>query len=170
MIRRSSQPHRSRTSGGFSTIELALVVAVMMIVGVIALPSIQRQLQLYSLRSAVAATTSVIQSTRYQAIFHGCQYQLAFNAGGPNYAIANMNPAAGGTTCQAAFGPPSAAIPLPGNGAVTLNTNLTLVFHPSGLIQATVGPNPIQFTLAYPGLQTETLRVSNYGNINVSIP
>jgi Tfp pilus assembly protein FimT len=164
MIRRS----RSRSAGGFSMLELVLVVAVMMIVFAIAVPAIQRQVQLYSLRSAVAATTGAIQSTRYQAIYHGCQYQMVLTAANKTFTVANQNPAPGTATCQAAFGAASGANPLPGSG-VTMSTNLTLVFHPSGRVVATAGPaNPIQFTMTYPGVQTETITVSSYGNIDVN--
>ncbi len=166
MIRSSSLARHPRTARGFSLLELVVVVAIAMIVSAMAVPAIQRQLQLYSLRSAVSAVTGAIQSTRYQAIYHGCQYQLAINAATNTYTIANMNPAAAGGLCQAGFGPASAAIPIPGRG-VTVTASVTIVFHPSGQVQATVGSmNPIQ--LNYAGFLPELITVSNYGGINVT--
>jgi prepilin-type N-terminal cleavage/methylation domain-containing protein len=163
------QGRRRVSTGGFSLVELVIVIAIALIAMAMAIPGIQRSLQLYSLRSAVSSLTGAIQGTRYQAIYHGCQYQLAFNASTYSYTIANQNPTATGTPCSAAFGTPSAAIPLMGRN-VTLNANVTLVFHPSGQVVATVGsmtqPSPI--TLTYSGLTPEQITVSNYGRVSVT--
>lgn len=161
-----SSERRSSRSRGFSLLELVIVVAVALTVSAIAIPVVQSSMRVYALRSAVASLTGAIQSTRYQAIFHGCQYQLAVNAVAYNYQVSSQAPAAGGTACTGAFAPVGNPVPLAGSG-MTLNTNVTLVFHPSGQVQATVGAlNTIVLTQAY--LPPETIQVSNYGRILVT--
>jgi hypothetical protein len=63
------------------------------------------------------------------------------------------------------MGTPSAAIPLPGRG-VSLNQNLTLVFHPSGQVVATAGTlTPV---LSYSGQPNETITISAFGRTYVT--
>jgi len=79
MIRRSSI-RSARSARGFTIVELVIVVAIAMVVIAMAVPGIRRVTQLYAMRSAVTSLTSAIQSARYNAIFHGCRYQLVFTA------------------------------------------------------------------------------------------
>jgi prepilin-type N-terminal cleavage/methylation domain-containing protein len=156
---------RDGAARGFTLIELVVVVAIAMIVMAFAIPLVQNSLRYYALRSAVSSLTGAIQSNRYQAIFHGCQYQVAFKAATYDYTVSSKIPAAGGTQCLLGFGAASAAIPLAGRG-VALNTDVTIVFHPSGQVNATAGGlGGIQLT--YPGLPAEGITVSTYGNITV---
>src|SRR4029077_16047383 len=81
MRRATKAPGRRRAnSRGFSLIEMVIVVAISLILAGIAIPRAVEALRQYRLRSAVASLTGAIQSTRYQAIFHGCAYQLAFSS------------------------------------------------------------------------------------------
>jgi prepilin-type N-terminal cleavage/methylation domain-containing protein len=169
-IRVGSRPRRFRAAKGFTLIELVVVVAIAAILSGMAIPVMQTALRQFALRSAVASLTSAIQSTRYQAIFHGCQYQLVFKADTYSYTIASEVPAAAGTPCLAAFGAAGTAIPLAGSN-ITLNTNVTLVFHPSGVVQATTGAmNNIVLVLTQQNLTNspETIQVSNYGRVSVT--
>jgi prepilin-type N-terminal cleavage/methylation domain-containing protein len=168
MIRSSNKQHRFRGQRGFSLIEMVIVVGIAMVVSAMAVPAIRSSLQNYALRSSVGSLTNAIQSTRYQAIFQGCPYQLNFTAASNSYTVQSKVPAIGTSTCLAAYGPAGAAIPLAGSGA-SLGGNATLQFLPSGQVTATAGVvNPITFVITYPGLAPETITVSNYGRINVT--
>jgi type IV fimbrial biogenesis protein FimT len=167
MIRRSSI-QSARRSRGFSVVELVIVVAIAMVVMAMAVPGIRRITQLYAMRAAVTSLTGAIQSARYNAIFHGCRYQLAFTAATKSYTVANMVPAAGGQACTAAYSAPGPAIPLQGRGA-TLGANITLQFLPSGFVQS-VPAGAIAMTVSYAGsgLPDKQITVSNYGQIAVT--
>jgi prepilin-type N-terminal cleavage/methylation domain-containing protein len=157
---------RARVARGFTLLELVLVVAIAMVLAAIAVPVINNTMHVYTLRSTIAGFTGIIQSTRYQAIYHGCPYQLTFTASTMTYTVASEVPAVGTTTCLAAMGTASPAIPLPGKGSV-LNGNLTLLFHPSGQVQATTGS--LTTTMTFPGIsQAENIQISTFGRIYVT--
>src|SRR5262249_27984836 len=145
---RSSQNSRPRNVRGFSLLELVIVVAIALIVSAMAVPGIRRSLQYYAMRSAVTSVTGAIQSARYNAIFHGCRYQLVFTAASKSYTVASMVPPAGGSACLAAYGAAGPAIPIMGNGAA-LTANTTMQFLPNGTIQTVPASNPMQLTISY---------------------
>jgi prepilin-type N-terminal cleavage/methylation domain-containing protein len=157
---------------GFTLLELVLVVAVVGILSAIAIPIIQNTLRVFALRSAVSAVTGAIQATRYQAIYHGCPYQIAFNAANNTYTVQTEAPAYGGTTCLATYGPttpPQTSIPLNGGNGIALGGNVTLQFHPSGQVVAVVGSmTPITVTYTGTTLPQEQITVSNYGRVYVT--
>jgi Tfp pilus assembly protein FimT len=161
---------KRRASRGFSLLELVLVVACALVLMAAAVPVIDSSLRQFALKSAVSAVTGAIQSTRYQAIFQGCKFQLAFNAATYTYTVSSAAAGAGGTACLAA--PVAIAnltnVPLPGRN-ITLNANVTMQFSPGGAVTLVGGgviPNLIltQANVASP----ETIQVSNYGNITVT--
>jgi hypothetical protein len=77
------------------------VVAIAMIVMASAIPGIRRMSQLYAMHAAVTSVTGAIQAARYNAIFHGCRYQVVFTAATKSYTVANQVGAAGAQTCNA---------------------------------------------------------------------
>ena len=165
---RSVRPHH-RSSRGFTLIETVIVVAIALVLGAIAIPLMQSTLRYFSLRAAASSLSGAIQSTRYQAIFHGCQYRIAFRAATYDYQISSEAPAPGATTCAAAFTNVGNPIPLAGaRTGVTLNADVTLQFSPGGTVQAVAG-NMAAITLTQPGVTTaENIQVSTYGKVLVT--
>jgi prepilin-type N-terminal cleavage/methylation domain-containing protein len=162
---RKASRFTQRKKSGFTLLELVIVVAIAMILAAISVPIITNTLRVFTFRSTIAAFTGAIQSTRYQAIYHGCPYQLAFSSAAMTYTVASQVPAVGNTSCLAAMGVPSSAIPLPGRG-VKLTGDLTLLFHPSGQVQATVGT--LAPVLTYSGQPNETIAISAFGRTYVT--
>jgi hypothetical protein len=136
-----------------------------MVLASIAVPVITNSLRVFTYKSSIAAFTGAIQGTRYQAIYHGCPYQLAFSSATMTYTVASQVPPVGNTSCLTAMGTASPAIPLPGRG-VKLTGDLTLLFHPSGQVVATVGTmTPV---LTYSGQPNEMITISAFGRTYVT--
>jgi prepilin-type N-terminal cleavage/methylation domain-containing protein len=157
---------RARAARGFTLLELVIVVGIAAVMAAIAIPIISNVSRVYTFRSTIAAFSGIIQSTRYQAIYHGCPYQIAFSSAAMTYTISNEVPPVGTTSCNAAMAAQTPAnIPLPGRGS-KLNADLTLFFHPSGQVQATVGS--LSPSITFPNLPTETVTISAFGRIYVT--
>jgi Tfp pilus assembly protein FimT len=161
-------PNRSkRREGGYSMIEMLLVVTIGMILTAMAAPSFKSSVYMYRLNSAVAMSKWAIQSTRFQALEKGYPYRVAFSAANLNYQIQNL-PA----TCTVAGVPQTpcttyqavgAAVPI-SSWPMTFNQDTTITFQPNGYV--TTAPSNI-FTIAYQSV-TATITVSNYGNVSTS--
>jgi prepilin-type N-terminal cleavage/methylation domain-containing protein len=162
---------RARAARGFTLLELVVVVAIAMILAAIAAPFIGNTLRVYKMRSAVTGVTSAISNARYQAIFHGCKTQLVLTASNFTYQISSQQPAYGGQACLTTYNAVTPVAPL-GSTGVALNQTVTLTFSPGGGVASTPAMNPIQMVLTYTGftstVPTETIQVSNYGNITVT--
>jgi Tfp pilus assembly protein FimT len=152
---------------GFTMIELVMVMLVAMVISAFALPIVSDVVNFLRLRSAVANTTWAIQSVRFQALMAGYPFQVTFAGGtggiSPSYQIASMP---SGTLVYSNVG---GAIPLSGSPAVlTAATVATLL--PNGVVTMTTGGvTSTTMQISYAG-NSNTITVSNYGNISVTSP
>src|SRR4029077_8154386 len=131
-----------RESRGYSMIEIALVLAIGLILAAMAVPQMGSTLNMYRLQGAVASSTWAVQSVRYQALMAGYPYQVVFSSSAGTYQIQNLPAGA------ASFANVGTPVPLSGS-AVTLNQDTTLKFSPNGSVTATTGS--LTFTLTYRG-------------------
>jgi Tfp pilus assembly protein FimT len=158
--RRVTAKEQRRASHGFTLLEMLLVVAITIVVAAIAVPTFNKVMSTYRLRAAVSSVTGAIQSARYQAISSGYAYQIVLKKTAGTMQV-QSDPNRTGT-----FANVGNAIPLSSSSiVVVLNADTTLQFRPSGLVQATTGSTTL--TLTY-GANTETITVSNYGNVKVT--
>jgi Tfp pilus assembly protein FimT len=160
--KRTSRQRRASAATGFTALELLVAVAIGVIMTAVAVPTLLNTIRNYTLRSAVASFTGAIQTTRYQAIFHGCPYQVAFNKATLTYQVSGQIVGPGG--CAGAYTNVGNPIPISGS-PVTLDNDVTLQFRPGGAMTAVIGAPTM--LLSYGG-QTETITVSTYGNIKVT--
>jgi prepilin-type N-terminal cleavage/methylation domain-containing protein len=148
-----------KQSCGYTLPELIFALLVGTILTAMAVPQISSTLNWYRLQGAIANATWAIQSTRYQALVAGVQYQVVFNATANTFQI--QNSADGGVTFANTGS--NGAVPLSGL-PVVLNQNTTLLFKPNGFVSAPVGA--LNFTISYQGFSQQVC-VSNYANLKV---
>jgi Tfp pilus assembly protein FimT len=106
-------------------------VAIMGILCAIALPSMAKTWQSYHLSSATSTIAGAIQSTRYQAVFYGCSYQLAIS--GTSYQISNEALSGTPPTCASTYTTVGGAIPF-SQGDVSVSSPVTLTFNANGTV------------------------------------
>jgi Tfp pilus assembly protein FimT len=153
------QVRKCSQSRGYTLPELIFALLVGMILTAMATPHISSALNSYRLQGAVASSTWAIQSTRYQALVAGIQYQVVFNASTNTYQI--QSSADGGVTFTNAGS--NGAVPLSGS-PVVLSQNTTLRFKPNGYVSAPVGA--LNYSISYQGF-SEQVCVTNYANLKI---
>jgi prepilin-type N-terminal cleavage/methylation domain-containing protein len=165
---KASMPKHSderRLGAGFTMVELTMVLLIAGITAAIALPVVQTTVDKYQLKGAVSSATWAIQSTRFQALMLGYPYQVTFSGGtggvNPSYQIANK------ATGASSYTNVGTSVPLSGR-PVVLGATTVFQFQPSGTVATSpVSAAPYTFTITFKGT-TETISVSNYGNIDVT--
>jgi Tfp pilus assembly protein FimT len=148
-----------RRVAGFTLVELLVVIFIAMLLAAFAIPTFQNALKTYRLSAAVSAATGAIQSTRFQAIMRGYQYQLTLTPSTLSYQVYNKVPPA--TTFSAV----GSAVPITRLGDVTLDQTVTLTFNANGTVSPTAGNMPFSISN---GIVTKAINVSGVGNVSVS--
>jgi prepilin-type N-terminal cleavage/methylation domain-containing protein len=175
---------KRHTSAGFSLIELLIVIAISIVLAGIAIPVFTSAIKSYNQTATVSAATGAIESTRFQAIMHGCPYQIVFTASTLSYQVYSELPPTGTAGCLASFSPVPTSlgggvIPLPAaggvvmngvNGGVAVNTaTFTYTFFANGVVTATAGQPSMQIYIPHTVLYN-TITVSGVGNVSTSRP
>jgi Tfp pilus assembly protein FimT len=173
-----------------------IVIAVMLVVGAIALPNLTRTIYQYRLNAAASSLSSAIMATRYRAISYGCPMEMIVSNGSYQveaYGLAQSTtgtPGSGGyavISCSSPFA--TANVPNCTNNCVTPYastqviltaansvTPITLQFNPSGVVStnttvtATAPTGPpfvIQLGLTTSSNSIKTITVSGVGNVAV---
>lgn len=147
-----------RSERGFSLIEMMLVVLISIVLTAIAAPNIRTAVFRYRLEGAVASSTWAIQSTRYQSLMQGYQYQVVFSHTSNTYQIQD-DPTGSGT-----FSNVGNPIPLSGQ-PIALNADTTFTFKPNGFVNDPA--NLYYMTVTYQGM-CQKIKVTNYANITLT--
>lgn len=152
-------------SRGFTLTELSVALLIAGITAAFALPIVQTTVDRYQLKAAVASATWSIQSARFQALQQGYPYQVTLSGGtggvNPSYQIANK------VIGASSFSNVGSAVPFSGK-PVVLGATTVFQFQSNGTVATSpTSTPPYTFTVSYKGT-TETITVSNYGNINVT--
>ncbi|HEY2646269.1 MAG TPA: hypothetical protein VGI34_04825 [Candidatus Acidoferrales bacterium] len=161
--------HEKRAAAGFSMLEVALVMAIALIMAALAVPTFHSAVSSYELTAAVDSVTGAIQGARYQAIMHGYLYQVDVNSATNQVQVSSEIPPA------TSFSATGAAVPI-SSQAVTVGVGTAssgfaghaiLQFKPNGAVVVASGQaSPMVLTVAYNGT-TKTITVSNYASIKV---
>jgi prepilin-type N-terminal cleavage/methylation domain-containing protein len=150
----------NRRCDGFSLLEIAITIAIVLSLLGYGIPKMQTALYVYQLDAAADACAWAIESTRYQAIQMGYPYQIAINASNNTYQVLT-DPTYPVSTTFTNLGNVQPIVPT----AVTMNTSNTIQFSPSGLVTAASG-STLSFTITYKGL-TKTISVTSYGSVKM---
>ena len=159
-------------SAGFSLLEMLIVVALILVMGAMAMPTLMRTQRNYHLNQAAAAVTGAIQATRYQAMMRGCPFTLAIpqtNAARTNATYQLQSQVLSGTppTCAAGFTNVGLATPWSSSQDVSLAAATTLQFNPNGTVQPVTGTLTLVLSN---GNTTNTITVSGVGNVKTTSP
>lgn len=121
-------------SGGFTLLELLLVIFVGTVLMAVAIPTMRSVMNNMRVNSMVSAISGAVAKTRYQAIMGSQPYTLTITAPANTYVVTNV------TTTVA-----SAPVPLPGQN-VALNggagATYTFTFCPNGTVYGAGGVCP----------------------------
>lgn len=75
---RVRRPGGRRAQGGFTMVELIIVVVILLILGAVAMPNLYAMIPRFRLNSAAKDLAQVIQHVRLAAIAHGREYRIRF--------------------------------------------------------------------------------------------
>jgi type IV fimbrial biogenesis protein FimT len=159
-------------------LELVVVVAIVGVLLAISAPSFQTSLKSAHLSAATSSVTAAIQSTRFNAIVSGCNYQVAFSQSTTTYVITAQKLSGNPPACATTYTSVGSGSPISwsGSGDISLKASTTLTFLPNGVVNLySGGSTPCTTGLACLVLSngtvaTNTIIVSGVGNVKVTSP
>jgi type IV fimbrial biogenesis protein FimT len=161
---------KRRSNSGFTLLEALLVIAISLILAGIAVPVFTRSINNYRFNAAVSAVSGAIQATRFQAIMHGCPYQVVFTSSTMSYQVYNELPATVGAACAASFSAVGSAVYLESAGPITMSgTSFTFTFNSNGTVTETASPAGTGLELTN-SLKSTYIYVSGVGDVTTCQP
>jgi Tfp pilus assembly protein FimT len=158
------------TTAGYSLLQVVVALAVSFILAGISTPVFMRALNAYRFSSAVSAVTGAITSTRFQAIMHGCPYQLVLTSLPMTYQVYSEVPSTVGSACATSYSAVGSAIPIPSAGPITMSgTSFTFTFSSNGTVSEVASPTGTGLQLAN-SLKSTYIYVSGVGNVSTCQP
>jgi type II secretory pathway pseudopilin PulG len=143
-------------------IEILIVIAIVLVLAGIAIPVFTTAMNNYRISAAVSATTGAIQSTRFQAIMHGCEYLLILTPSTMSYQIQTEASTIGATSCLS-----SPVLVTPAQGSATTPLPSTGPITATGLVSCTSPTSSVAGCTAMTGT-TITYTFNSNGVVNVS--
>jgi len=130
-----SRTRRSR-SGGFSMVELAVSLTVLLILTAIAVPTLMRSFRTYQLNDAAARVSDMLKFTRFEAVRRNTQINFLMQASGSGWIV--------GTDSN-------------GNGTIDATEKQQLITGFATLLSSGVAPTPSAISAALGGASLTTL-------------
>ncbi len=176
------------SSSGFTILEIALVLAIAMIMLKISMPVFNTTMHSMHLSSAASSLAGAIQSARYQAISTGCPVTINVSAAPVNgeltyqlssEQITGTPPACAATysyVCAATFSNVACPVPYSSSDVSVASTtpSATILLNPSGTVATTSAiSTPANFTISLAQLQgteTKQVTVSGVGAVRITCP
>lgn len=145
-----SQPQRI---GGFTLIELMVVLSIIAIMAALAAPTLGQQLANFRVRSAADSIVTGLNTARAEAARRNSVVSLTLNTNGEGWTVAQVSPAT--TIRSRGNGEPSTL-------TITSSTSSrTVTFRPTGVVDTTVTPRLERINIE------STLAATNKRQINI---
>jgi prepilin-type N-terminal cleavage/methylation domain-containing protein len=121
----------ARGDGGFSLIEVTVVVALVGLLAAVGLPTMQDWLDRYKVRTAAEELASLIQLQRMRAVSQNTEFSIDFDASGGAYTLYEGDAATGTAIEQVAHTLPT-GVAFAGNADPVNVPSDEMIFHPDG--------------------------------------
>ncbi|MDR3762643.1 MAG: prepilin-type N-terminal cleavage/methylation domain-containing protein [Acidobacteriota bacterium] len=172
---------RGIAAPGFTIIELAVVIAIVLVVLGMALPVLVNTSRSRMVTNAQLAVSGAMQAARYRAMSTGLPVELTFSAANATSQLLSCS------NCSSTIYDPTVssytfaalstdqAVPFTIAHGAALNADKTLYFRPNGAVQTTYGTtdcttaNIPTFTLTFSNI-SRTVTIECYGRITVQTP
>lgn len=147
-----------------------MVVSITIVLAAVSKPFFSNSINGFRLSAAVSAATGALSVTRFQAIMHGCPYELIFTSSTMSYQMYNELPATVGANCATSFAASGSAVPLPSAGPITMSgTSFTFTFNSNGTVTEVASPTGTGFLLQN-SLKSTYIYVSGVGAVETCQP
>jgi prepilin-type N-terminal cleavage/methylation domain-containing protein len=168
---KSSTPSPRRPGeGGFTLLEMLVVISVVGIMMAISLPIINTTLINMHVASAASSLSGAVQTARYQAISTGCPVQFTTIPASNSYQLATEVVTGSPPACASTY--TNVGNPVPFASSDVLVPSVTFLLNPGGTVTSTsVVTAPASFSMQVTnGSTSKTVTVNGVGNVTITTP